>query len=375
MIGQAAMGGVAATVAGVPMLAMNGQLDGDHLMLSVVSGVLGGLGPTAVHPNAITGIPDAGFGHPTRPEGAPDGPGSAPSPDGPSFIADGGRTASGDATVDGTPIDRTTSPGDGGLPGRITPEGRAADQGSQTVTLAAADQGSQPIHRTTTTEHNGQPATTHTADSNGQSASLAAATEHNRQPAAPPPTRAAGQQHAPPTPAKRRHAPPPPPNTTANQRPAPPTPAKRRHAPPPPPNTTANQRPAPPTKAAEQQHAPPKPLTQYQINESRCTPTGPRRRPPMDRPPLVTLWRERSPESVRRWRSCSRDPPRPRRRYIASRLLTGTAPGPLPPTGDEALHRRSPAPRSTSLDLPRLPRITGLVRARRCRSAAGSTPR
>ncbi|MFI7050960.1 hypothetical protein ACIBLB_02775 [Streptosporangium canum] len=103
VVGQAAMGGVAATAASVPMLAVNGQLDSEHLFFSVASGVLGGIGPTAVHPDAVTGG-----------SGVPDGGPGGSSGDG---FGGGSHDGSGGGSRDGSGDGFGGGPGDGARPG------------------------------------------------------------------------------------------------------------------------------------------------------------------------------------------------------------------------------------------------------------------
>ncbi|MFI6802738.1 hypothetical protein [Streptosporangium canum] len=169
VVGQAAMGGVAATAASVPMLAVNGQLDSEHLFFSVASGVLGGIGPTAVHPDAVTGgsgVPDGGPGGGSgdrsaggsgdgfgggsrdgfgggpgdgaRPGGAPEGRGPTPPPEGSSSSSSPDRTSLAASLEGGASGDHGVASGDGssggGSNGRV-----AADRGDGAVPARAAD--------------------------------------------------------------------------------------------------------------------------------------------------------------------------------------------------------------------------------------------
>ncbi|MEV4184833.1 hypothetical protein AB0J28_25760 [Streptosporangium canum] len=178
VVGQAAMGGVAATAASVPMLAVNGQLDSEHLFFSVASGVLGGIGPTAVHPDAVTGgsgVPDGGPGGGSgdrsgggsgdrsgggsgdgfgggsrdgfgggpgdgaRPGGAPEGRGPTPPPEGSSPSPSPDRTSlaaslEGGASGDHGVASGHGSSGGGGSNGRVV-----ADRGDGAVPARAAD--------------------------------------------------------------------------------------------------------------------------------------------------------------------------------------------------------------------------------------------
>ncbi|MEV4242385.1 hypothetical protein AB0J63_03135 [Streptosporangium canum] len=177
VVGQAAMGGVAATAASVPMLAVNGQLDSEHLFFSVASGVLGGIGPTAVHPDAVTGgsgVPDGGsgggfgdrsgggsgdksgdrsgggsgdrsgdgfgggLGDGARPGGAPEGRGPTPPPEGASPSPSPDRTSLAARLDGGASGDHGVASGDGsgggGSNGRVV-----ADRGDGVVPARAAD--------------------------------------------------------------------------------------------------------------------------------------------------------------------------------------------------------------------------------------------
>ncbi|WP_406318366.1 T3SS effector HopA1 family protein [Streptosporangium sp. NBC_01639] len=102
--GRAVMSGAAATAASVPMLAMNGQLDAEHVLYSVVAAVVGGVGPIAVHPDTVTGRSG---------EGAGEGAGGA----------DGGPGGSGDRSGGGSVDGFGGGPGGGVRPGGV-PEGR-----------------------------------------------------------------------------------------------------------------------------------------------------------------------------------------------------------------------------------------------------------
>ncbi|MEV0597194.1 T3SS effector HopA1 family protein [Nonomuraea cavernae] len=54
VMGQAVMGGVSGATAGAVTLGATGQLTRDNLLFSLTSGVLGGIGPTAARPRAMT---------------------------------------------------------------------------------------------------------------------------------------------------------------------------------------------------------------------------------------------------------------------------------------------------------------------------------